>query len=196
MPFFFNLWEFTMSQVNEKIFIDARQMEKDCWEFAKQMYASGADFDILSGITRGGAQISIYMQEVFALLSGEAKEFTTIHAQSYTGIGEAGEVMVENLESLKRRMVKGKRLLIVDDIFDRGKTFKAVYKRVLEEIDCDEADVKMAALYYKPENSLVDITPDFHYRTFASSDWIVLPHELEALSREELAAKGFVYPAE
>ena len=185
-----------MSQVNEKIFIDARQMEKDCWEFAKQMYASGADFDILSGITRGGAQISIYMQEVFALLSGKDKEFTTIHAQSYTGIGEAGEVMVENLESLKRRMVKGKRLLIVDDIFDRGKTFKAVYDRVLAEIDCDEADVKMAALYYKPENSQVDITPDFHFRTFASSDWIVLPHELDALSREELAAKGFVYPAE
>lgn len=180
-----------MSQFNEKIFIDARQMEADCWEFAKQIYRAGHDFDILSGITRGGAQISIYMQEVFALLSGQPKEFTTIHAQSYTGIGQAGEVVVENLESLKRRMTKGKRLLIVDDIFDRGKTFQAVYDAVLKEIDCDTADVKLAALYYKPENSLVAITPDFHYRTFASSDWIVLPHELDALTDEELAAKGF-----
>jgi len=181
-----------MSQVNEKIFIDARQMEQNCWAFAKQIYKSGHDFDILSGITRGGAQISIYMQEVFALLSGQAKEFTTIHAQSYTGIGQAGEVVVENLESLKRRMTSGKRLLIVDDIFDRGKTFKAVYERVLEETGCDKADVKMAALYYKPENTQVDITPDFHFRTFASSDWIVLPHELEALTKDELASKGFI----
>ena len=183
-----------MSQVNEKIFIDALQMERDCWGFAKKIYTSGEDFDILSGITRGGAQICIYMQEVFALLSGKSKEFTTIHAQSYTGIAEAGEVMVENLESLKRRMEKGKRLLIVDDIFDRGKTFKAVYDKVLAEVECNAEDVKMAALYYKPENTQVDITPHFHYRTYASRDWLVLPHELEALSKEELAAKGFIFP--
>lgn len=181
-----------MSQANEKIFIDARQMEQDCWAFAKQIYKEGHDFDIISGITRGGAQIAIYMQEVFALLSGQAKGFTTIHAQSYTGIGQAGEVRVENLDSLKSRMTKGKRLLIVDDIFDRGKTFKAVYQRVLEEIDCETTHVKMAALYYKPENTQVDIVPHFYHRTFAASDWIVLPHELEALTEEELAAKGFI----
>ena len=183
-----------MIQVNEKIYIDALKMENDCWGFAKKIYTSGEDFDVLSGITRGGAQISIYMQEVFALLSGKPKEFTTIHAQSYTGIGEAGEVVVENLESLKRRMKKGKRLLIVDDIFDRGKTFKKVYEEVLAQVECNKEDVKLAALYYKPENTQVDIVPDFYYRTYASSDWIVLPHELEALSREELAAKGFIFP--
>ena len=183
-----------MSQTHEKIFISAQQMEEDCWEFAKQIHQAGEDFDILSGITRGGAQISIYMQEVLGLLTGKPKEFTTIHAQSYTGIGKAGEVQVENLESLKRRMKKGKRLLIVDDIFDRGKTFKAVYDRVIDEVDCHKDDVKIAALYYKPENTQVEMVPDFHYRCFAAADWIVLPHELDALSREELAAKGFIYP--
>ena len=121
---------------------------------------------------------------------------TTIHAQSYTGIAQAGEVEVENMDSLIRRMKKGKRLLIVDDIFDRGKTFQAVYNAVLEQTDCNPEDVKTAALYYKPENTQVDMTPDFHYRTYKSDDWIVLPHELEALSREELAAKGFIYPTE
>ncbi len=185
-----------MSQVNDKIYIDALQMERDCWGFAKKIFALGEDFDIISGITRGGAQISIYMQEVFALLSGAPKEFTTIHAQSYTGIGQAGEVVVENLDSLKRRMEKGKRLLIVDDIFDRGKTFKAVYEEILAQVDCDPADVKMAALYFKPENNQVDIVPDFYYRTYKSDDWLVLPHELEALTREELAAKGFIYPSD
>ena len=186
--------ECTMGQVNEKIFIDALQMERDCWGFAKKIYTMGEDFDIFSGITRGGAQISIYMQEVFALLSGKPKDFTTIHAQSYTGIAQAGEVSVENIESLKNRMKKGKKLLIVDDIFDRGKTFKAVYEKVIEQVDCNKEDVKIAALYYKPENTQVDIVPDFFYRTYASSDWLVLPHELDALSKEELAAKGFIFP--
>ncbi|WP_158527323.1 phosphoribosyltransferase [Pelagibaculum spongiae] len=183
-----------MSQT-DKIFIDALQLERDCWQLASNIFKEGHDFDVIAGITRGGAQISIYMQEVFALLSGKPKAFTTIHAQSYTGVFEADEeVRVENLKSLAARMNPDSRLLIVDDIFDRGKTFKAVYEKVINEIDCDEAHVMTAALYYKPENNLVDMLPDFYQRTFGSNDWIVLPHELEALSREELAAKGFVWP--
>jgi hypothetical protein len=184
-----------MTVTNGKIFIDSQQMERDCWEFAKKIYGQGHDFDIFTGITRGGAQISIYMQEVFALLSGKKKEFTTIHAQSYTGIGAAGEVRVENVDSLARRVTPGCRILIVDDIFDRGKTFKAVYNRVKTSLAEEEAvTIQMAALYYKPENNIVSIEPHFHYKTFGSSDWIVLPHELDELSREELEKKGFIWP--
>jgi hypothetical protein len=40
----------------------------------------------------------------------------------------------------------------------------------------------------------VSIEPHFHYKTFGSSDWIVLPHELDELSREELEKKGFIWP--
>lgn len=184
-----------MASVSDKIFIDSNKMERDCWEFAKQIYTQGNDFDIITGITRGGVQISIYMQEVFALLSGKEKAYTTIHAQSYTGIGEAGTVTVENVDSLVRRANDGARVLIVDDIFDRGKTFKAVVDKVKEEMPYKDVTVKVAALYYKPENNEVDIEPDFHYKVYESGDWIVLPHELEALSPAELEQiKGFKMP--
>lgn len=179
---------------SEKIFISATQMETDCWEFSRQLYIDGHDFDIFSGITRGGAQISIYMQEVFAVLSGKDKLFSTIHAQSYTGIGKAGEVIVENIDSLVRRVKPNDRILIVDDIFDRGKTCKAVVNTVKDALKSVDVSIKTAVLYYKPENSVVDIEPDYYFKTFKSGDWIVLPHELEGLTRQELEHKGFVLP--
>lgn len=179
---------------SEKIYINARQMEKDCWEFSKELYKNGHDFDIFSGITRGGAQISIYMQEVFSLLSNQNKLFTTIHAQSYTGIGKAGEVVVENIDPLVKRAKEGSRILIVDDIFDRGKTCKAVVDAVTAAVGSENSIVKTAVLYFKPDNRVVEMEPDFYYKTFASDDWIVLPHELEGLSPDELKQKGFELP--
>ena len=104
---------------------------------------------------------------------------------------------MENVDSLVRRVTPGCRILIVDDIFDRGKTFKAVYDRVKTALAEEEAvTIQMAALYYKPENNIVGIEPHFHYKTFGPSDWIVLPHELDELSREELEKKGFIWPEE
>ncbi len=88
----------------------------------------------------------------------------------------------------------GDRILIVDDIFDRGMTFRAVLDKVNEEMPYQDVTVKMAALYYKPENNEVDMEPDFHYKVFEPGDWIVLPHELEALSPTELGLKGFKIP--
>ena len=52
-------------------------------------------------------------------------------------------------------------------------------------------DLQFAALYYKPENCIVDMVPEFYHQTFSSDEWIVLPHELSELSQEELAEKGF-----
>ena len=183
-----------MSTVSEKKFISAGDLERDCWDFAKALYAKGLDYDLIAGITRGGAQISIYMQEVFALLSGKSKKFATIHAQSYTGMGQAGQVEVENIESVVRRATPGTRILVVDDIFDRGKTFKAVYESLREAITADGVTLEIAALYYKPENNQVDIVPDHYHRTYKAEDWIVLPHELGELTEEELRSKGFTMP--
>ncbi len=182
-----------MTTFTEKNFIGADRLEKDCWEFAKNLHARGLDFDLIAGITRGGAQISIYMQEVFSLLTGNTKAFATIHAQSYEGMGKAGEVAVENIDSVISRTREGSRILVVDDIFDRGRTFKAVYDRLVAALP-HPATVKIAALYYKPENTQVDMVPDYYFRTFKGDDWIVLPHELSELSEAELAAKGFTMP--
>lgn len=179
----------------EKCYICATEMEQDCWAFAKDLFLKGLDFDLFVGVTRGGAQVSIYMQEVFSVLTGTKKEYATIQAKSYSGVFEAaGEVVVENVEAVIRRVHPGCRILVVDDIFDRGKTFLAVREAISEKLPYPDVSLTMAALYYKPENTLVDMAPDYFHRTFGGAEWIVLPHELEDLTREEMEKKGFVWP--
>lgn len=181
-----------MSSDHHKIFITADQLEKDSWMFARNIHEQGYDFDVFAGITRGGAQIAIYMQEVFEYLTKKKKKFAAIHASSYKGIGESSEVTVGSIDALISVTRNGDRILVVDDIFDRGSTFDAVTETIKKRITRKDFIVYKAAMYYKPHNRQVEMEPDFYHRAYALSDWIVLPHELSHLSEEELSMKGFL----
>lgn len=180
-----------MTETYEKIFITASQLEQDSWMLAKSIHSMGYDFDVFAGITRGGAQIAIYMQEVFELLTKKKKKFATIHASSYKGIGDAETVTVGSIDALISVTRNGDRILVVDDIFDRGSTFDAVTETIKKRVPKKDFIVYKAALYYKPHNRQVEMEPDFYHRAYATSDWIVLPHELSHLTTEELKLKGF-----
>ncbi|MHC4874587.1 MAG: phosphoribosyltransferase [Planctomycetota bacterium] len=175
----------------EKVFITATQLEKDSWEFAADIYDRSGSFDLVIGITRGGAQISIYLHEVFCTISEKEPDYRIIEAASYKGINSAGEVSLGNIELLNDCIKDGDRILLVDDIFDRGLTLKVTKEAILETVECSEIELKVAALYYKPDNSEVDIIPDFYFKAFEQKQWLFLPHELQGLTEEELKSKGF-----
>ena len=185
-----------MGNALKKLFINPARLKEDSWGFAHQLYEAGYDFDLFAGVTRGGAQIGIYMQEVFTLLSGERKYFAAVQVRSYNGIGDGGEVEIctWSLESVVKHLRPGLRILVVDDVFDRGCTFLAVRNAIRERITGHEVSLKLAALYYKPGNREVEIEPDYHYQTFSEGEWLVLPHELVGLTEEELTAKGYACP--
>ncbi|MBN1256961.1 MAG: phosphoribosyltransferase [Planctomycetes bacterium] len=176
-----------------KLFINASRLEEDSWRFAHQLYEAGHDFDLFAGVARGGAQIGIYMQEVFALMSGQRKYFAAVQVRSYDGIADGGEVEIctGSLESVVKHLRPGLRILVIDDVFDRGRTFQTVRNAIRARIAGREVSLKLAALYYKPGNREVAIEPDFHYQTFGEDEWLVLPHELIGLTESELAAKGY-----
>ncbi len=176
----------------EKIFISAEGMEQDAWRFAIELNKLGEHFDWVVGVTRGGAQISVYVQEALSLLEENTKSYATIHAYSYTGIGEAkSEVIVRDLEPLLEDIKEGESILVIDDVFDRGVTLNAIKIKLEARLAAKKATVKLGALYYKPENSTVDISPDYHYKIFKGEDWLVFPHELCDLTKDELRLKGF-----
>jgi len=183
--------EATVSENYQKVFISAEQLEKDSWMFAKSIHELGYDFDVFAGITRGGAQIAIYMQEVFELLTKKRKKFAAIHANSYKGIGEASEVTVGSIDALISVTRNGDKILVVDDIFDRGSTFYAVTETIKKRMPKKDFIIYKAAMYYKPHNRQVEMEPDFYHRAYSTRDWIILPHELSHLTAEELKMKGF-----
>jgi len=65
--------------------------------------------------------------------------------------------------------VKGKKLLIVDDVADSGKSLRLVRKHLKEK---GAVDVKIAAIYYKPWSV---VTPDYYERETRA--WIIFPWE-------------------
>ena len=83
----------------------------------------------------------------------------------------------------------GTKVLVVDDVFDTGRTAEAVHKK-LEALGCD---MKMACVYWKPEKNQTQHRPDFHVTTI--DKWIVFPHEIEGLSPEEIEQKDPVLAA-
>ena len=48
------------------------------------------------------------------------------------------------------------------------------------------ANVRIACPYYKPQNNKTAFTPDYYL--YETSAWLVFPHELTGLSKEEIIA--------
>jgi hypoxanthine phosphoribosyltransferase len=75
-------------------------------------------------------------------------------------------------------------VLVVDDVFDTGKTAAAVKGKM----DAIGTDMRMACVYWKPEKNATEMKPDYYVRDVGGS-WIVFPHEVEGLSTDEVAKK-------
>ena len=48
--------------------------------------------------------------------------------------------------------------------------------------------MKMACVYWKPQKNITSIKPDYFVKD-VGLDWIVFPHEIEGLTKDEIAIK-------
>ena len=48
----------------------------------------------------------------------------------------------------------------------------------------DPKDIRVATAWFKPKYNLTDIVPDYYIND--TDQWLVFPHELEGLTREEI----------
>ena len=79
------------------------------------------------------------------------------------------------------------KLLLVDDVFDTGNTIKSVIETIKAKARRNAPEIRTACLYYKPTMNKTDITPE--YFVHETEAWLVFPHEMEGLSREEIESK-------
>lgn len=169
-----------------KKFITAQELLEDSFRVAAQVYKDGFRPQFIVGIWRGGAPIGIAVQEYF-----DFKEVDTDHiavrTSSYYGIGkQSKEIKVHGLHYIIENANADDGLLIVDDVFDSGRSIDALIKQ-LEKLTRKNmpTDVRIACPWYKPQNSQVDIKPDYYVHE--SDEWLVFPHELSGLTPEEIA---------
>ncbi len=171
-----------MSTIN-KIYLSANDYLRDSWKLARQILDSGWQPDYIIALWRGGAPVGIAVHEFF-YYHGLRPRHQIIKCQSYTGIqSREHEVRFEHADEIFKSMTKGMRLLVVDDVFDSGLTARAVYERLAS---CD-LDFKFATVYWKPGQNKTTLKPDFYVST--TEDWIVFPHEMDGLTRDEIKIK-------
>ncbi len=168
-----------------KRFITAKELLQDSFRLAAQVYNAGFRPEFIVGIWRGGSPIGIAVQEYF-----EYREVKTDHiavrTSSYYGIGQQSkEIRVHGLHYLIENANAEDSLLIVDDVFDSGSSIEALMLEIahLSRKNMPQ-DIRIATPWYKPDNNIVSITPDYYL--YETDEWLVFPHEISGLTEEEI----------
>ncbi|TLN02621.1 phosphoribosyltransferase, partial [bacterium] len=145
------------------------EFETPSWDYFYQLCLELGDkvkrsFDpeILLGISRGGLIPLRIMSDLF-----ENAIVATVKVEFYEDVAKTSqEPRMTQPISVD---VKNKRVLVIDDVADTGKSLALLVER-LEEIGAEE--IKIATVYYKPWSLLRP-----HYYIRDTERWIIFPHE-------------------
>ena len=170
---------------DDKHYLSANDFLRDVWRLAASIRKSAWKPDFLVALWRGGTPPGIAIHEFLKVSGWDSIRHLPLKCSSYTGIGEnAGEVRFTCAEPVFGMLRKGDRVLVVDDVFDTGKTAAAVKDR----LDAIGVDFRMACVYWKPAKNQTTLRPDYFAKD-VGNDWIVFPHEIEGLTKDEIRAK-------
>lgn len=169
----------------QKIFITAQELLESSFKLAHEIYSDGFHPQFIVGIWRGGTPIGIAVQEYFEY-KGMSTDHIAVRTSSYYGINQQSKkVRVHGLHYLIENANSKDGLLIVDDVFDSGRSVDALIKQIHKQSRLNApSDIRVACAWYKPSMRTVDIKPDYYIHE--SDKWLVFPHELDGLSKEEI----------
>lgn len=148
-------------------------------ELVEKVLKSGYKPDVIIGVSRGGlVPLRIFSDEY------EETEIGVIRVAFYEDVKKTGSkpriLQDVNVD------VSGRRILVVDDVADTGRSLETVRKHLKGK---GASDVKIAAVYYKPWSIL---KPDYYVKK--TEKWIIFPHEIgetiRKLAQKNLKEKG------
>ena len=173
--------------MDEKIYLTAQDLLLDSFELGILIFKSGFRPSFIVGVWRGGTPVGIAVQEILDHL-GVKTDHIAIRTSSYYGIDKREKkVRVHGLEYVVRNANWEDGLLIVDDVLDTGNSLKAILETLKARMRRNlPKDIRIATAWYKPKKNETDIVPDFYIHE--TDEWLVFPHELDGLTREEIFA--------
>ncbi len=168
----------------DKTVLSAQDLLEDSIELGIQVLESGFEPTMIIAIWRGGTPVGVALQETLSYCGIDA-DHIAIRTSSYTGVDERSTVAIHGLNYIIKKICHDDRVLIVDDVFDTGNTIKAVFDEIrLRARDNTPEDIRVAVPWFKPGRNETDMTPDYFLRE--TEEWLVFPHELDALTPKEL----------
>ena len=179
-----------------KEFLPYNTVRNNGLKIAHRIFNDGFIPNIIYVSLRGGAYLGNVISEYYKFVQRRKSPiyYAAVVARSYTGVSEADEIKVEGWTYPTEALRKGDKILLIDDIFDTGRTINHLTK-IIMSCGIPRKDIKIVVHDYKvftDKEEQLEIQPDYWCRKHELSlkdeaMWIhYSSHELVGLSEEEL----------
>ena len=179
-----------------KEFLPYDKVRNNSLKMAYKIIQDGFIPDVIYVSLRGGAYVANVVSEYFKLARKDVHPvlYAAVVARSYTDIRQRDRVMIDGWTYSPEHLRPGDKILLVDDIFDTGKTINYLVDVLLEK-GIPRKDIKVAVhdyKYFTYKETQLPIQPDYWCRKFEITKpeedrWIhYMSHELVGRSQEEL----------
>ena len=182
-----------------KEFLPYETVRNDALKLAHKIYKDGFIPDVIYCSLRGGAYMANVISEYFKVLSKVEKFHPVLYAgvvaRSYSDIAQHTKVYIDGWTYPPENLRPGDKILLVDDIFDSGRTINSLVETLMNSRGMPREDIKVVVhdykyfSYYKEQ---LPIQPDYYSRKIVINKpednlWIhYMSHELIVFTQEEL----------
>lgn len=187
-----------------KEFLPYDVVRNDALKLAHKIYHSGFFPDVIYASLRGGAYMANIISEYFKIVSKKSGKHPVLYAgvvaRSYSDIAQHTKVFIDGWTYPPENLRPGDKILLVDDIFDSGRTVNALVEALMNSRGIPREDIKVVVhdyKYFAYEKTQLPIQPDFYCRKFEINSpeenrWIhYMSHELVGLTERELEERYY-----
>ena len=181
--------------MSKKEFLSYNTVRNNALKIAHRIYNDGFVPDVIYTSLRGGAYMANVISEYFKIVRKDFHPvlYAAVVARSYSDIHCSDKVMIDGWTQAPDYLRHGDKIMLVDDIFDTGRTINALVEIILEK-GIPRKDIKVIVHDYKhfTYREQQPIQPDYWCRRFDITKpeedlWIhYSSHELVGLTKEEL----------
>lgn len=171
-----------MSETARRL-LDADDYLADCFRLARRIWEDGFRPDFLIALWRGGAPPGIVIQEYFRW-RGHDPYHTAIRTQSLEGLRHGDGYDIKGLEHVIDVVEATDRMLVVDDLFDSGRTAYEVVRHLERRARRNTPEVRVAAVYFRPRHRRFLVGPDYWLHEVDERPHF--PHGFSRLSGDEI----------
>lgn len=125
--------------------------------------------DIIISITRGGWVPARLLSDLL-----EINNLATIRIEFYLDIAKSRKKPI--LTQKIQIPIKGKKILLVDDVADTGESLQLAKNHILQK---EVEELRIATIYKKSQSKT---NPDYYVKT--TKKWIIFPWEIKETSRK------------
>jgi hypoxanthine phosphoribosyltransferase len=180
----------------KKEFLQFDVVRDNAIKLAHRIYSEGFIPDVIYVSLRGGAYLGNIVSEYFKIVHTGQRPvyYAAVVARSYTDVAKAEQIKIDGWTYSPEHLRVGDRVLLIDDIFDSGRTINYLAQIILDK-GIPRKDLKVAVhdyKYFTDKSEQLSIQPDYWCRRHdvSMSDesyWIhYMSHELMGLTETEL----------